>query len=101
MKSLRLSLNISMRITKLLLIWFIPVIFLTIHSVSFAQESKPAFVTIVNPVRGRPMWSDLSLLKKQATSIHEKDLVATWLIQYNVLEDEDVVALLKSYQGDE
>ncbi len=47
------------------------------------------------------MWSELSLFKQQAASIHTKNLTATWLTQYNVLEDEDVVVLLKSYKTDE
>src|SRR3990167_3199753 len=96
----QLSLNIFMSNGKLIIALLIAILLFTCPSSVRAFE-KPTFITIVNPVRGRPMWSELSLLKKQAQSVHDKNLVATWLVQYNVLEDEDVVKLLKSYNGDE
>lgn len=65
-----------------------------------AQE-HPSFVTIVHPVRGRPMWSDISRLSEQASFSQKRNLPATWLVQYNVLGDHDVVTALQSYTGDE
>jgi len=89
-------------IKKITIICLLLISFLLNPFSTFALESQ-SFITIVNLVRGRPMWSELFLLKKHAKSSHDRSLPVTWLIQYNVLDDEDVIDLLKTYEekGDE
>lgn len=56
-----------------------------------------AFVTIVNPVRGRDTWvnKDINLFINHITPITNKNLSATWLIQYDALKDKQIVEVLR------
>lgn len=77
-----------------LLIFFFSFFFLPGQFV-YAGNGK-AYVTIVNPIRGRSIWKNSDLLKPQIQMIVDKKLPATWLIQYEVLHDEEILNLLKN-----
>lgn len=66
------------------------------------KETKN-FVTIVNPIRTRPLWAnqDIKSLKDQINIITGKKLPAAWLIAYDNLFDEEVVDILSSLNSDQ
>jgi len=63
-----------------------------------AQETNK-YATIVNPVRNRGLWKDQTLepIKDQYATINERGMTATWLLQYDVLKDKELVNYLKSF----
>lgn len=58
-------------------------------------------VTIINPVRSRELWKDKSLkpIDVQYKVIRELDLKATWLIQNDGLQDEELGKRIKEFNG--
>lgn len=64
-------------------------------------ECEDRFLTLVNPVRDRSRWQDRSLapIKEQYESIKERNFAATWLIQYEVLNDKELVEELKDFNN--
>lgn len=73
--------------------------------VSHAQESgatSEKVITIVNPVRGRNLWYDTNIeaITHQYEEIASRNLTATWLLQYDVLEDRELIAAIKSFSQD-
>jgi len=71
-------------------------IFFDEKSNSFASEK---FVTIVNPVRSRELWKDKTLapIETQYGAINKLNLVATWLIQNDVLQDIELINKIKTF----
>ncbi|KKQ67186.1 MAG: hypothetical protein US86_C0001G0113 [Candidatus Daviesbacteria bacterium GW2011_GWA2_38_24] len=63
------------------------------------EESCDRYVTLVNPVRGRSLWIDSSLkpIDSQYEATLKNNLKATWLVQYDVLEDEELKNRLKEF----
>jgi hypothetical protein len=61
------------------------------------------YVTFVNPVRGRERWRDNSIkpLNNQYTALADRDLAATWLLQYDAIDDSDVVGELYLFDSDQ
>jgi hypothetical protein len=57
------------------------------------------FVTLVNPVRGRDLWSDKTLkpLLDQYDAISVRGMPAAWLLQYDALTDGELVNQIKSF----
>jgi len=55
------------------------------------------FITIVNPIRNRDYWQGRSInnLKQQLDAIQTRNLPATWLLEYDTLEDPEILALLR------
>lgn len=51
------------------------------------------YLTLVNPIRGRNLWFEKSLapLKNQYSEIKKNNFSATWLLQYDVLIDIELV----------
>lgn len=62
----------------------------------FASEK---FVTIVNPIRSRELWKDKTLapIETQYGAINKLNLVATWLIQNDVLQDIELINKIKTF----
>ena len=56
------------------------------------------YLTLINPVRGRDLWSEKSLspLEKQYEQIAQYNFSATWLLQYDALTDEELVQFIKN-----
>lgn len=61
---------------------------------AFAAET-PAFITIINPIRDREFWHDRGLLERHILASEKYKLPATWLLGYDVLDDEEVTERLK------
>jgi len=57
------------------------------------------YLTLVNPVRSRSFWGDESLkpIQDQYKLVREKNLAATWLVQYDVLSDQELVSEIKNF----
>jgi hypothetical protein len=59
------------------------------------------YLTLVNPVRGRNLWTDKSLvpLTQQYGAIKERDFSATWLLQYDALKDGELVGEIEKFNS--
>lgn len=59
------------------------------------------YATLVNPVRSRDLWIDKSInpLKKQYDIASQYHLPATWLLQYDVLKDKEVLDEIKKFDS--
>lgn len=57
------------------------------------------YLTLINPVRGRNLWFDKSLepIKGQYFLIKENDFSATWLLQYDVFSDSELIREIKNF----
>ena len=77
------------------------IIFCLILFFGFRQNiiANEKFVTIVNPVRGRELWKDKSLMpiETQYGAIKKFNLSATWLIQDDVLTDKELISKIKNF----
>ncbi len=67
-------------------------------SVFAAEES---FATIVNPVRGPDFWGlenqdPLMAVREQMKTINENDLPASWLLRFDLINDEEMVTYFKN-----
>ncbi|MBI2010586.1 MAG: DUF3863 domain-containing protein [Candidatus Chisholmbacteria bacterium] len=64
--------------------------------------STEKVVTIVNPIRGRNLWyeNDIKTITSQYLAITNRGLVATWLLQYDAVQDPEIVAVVKSISKD-
>jgi hypothetical protein len=62
----------------------------------FANER---YVTIVNPIRSRELWKDKTLkpIDDQYKIIDNLNLKATWLIQNDVINDQELVKKIKEF----
>ncbi len=67
---------------------------------AFASE-KPAFVTIVNPVRNRVLWQGISFLEEHVRLLENLKLPSTWLLQYDTLGALEITTPLKERSQDE
>lgn len=79
---------------------------LSFFSAQIALAKSPAFVSIVNPVRGNDFW-DLKNQKPetavlgQIAILQEFNLPATWLLRFDALSNEIIVNELKNRTLDE
>lgn len=64
-------------------------------------EGSRNFATIVNPVRSRELWKDRSLepIREQYQAISNLNLRATWLVQDDVVSDEELVTEIRKFDG--
>lgn len=67
---------------------------------TYAQDCPNRFVTFVNPIRGRGLWGDKSIkpLVDQYQILTKYSLPATWLLQYDALEDGELVNTVKMFE---
>jgi len=56
---------------------------------------------VVNPVRSRELWKDKTLkpIEKQYRAVKNNDLRATWLLQDDVLNDQELVGVIKGFDN--
>ncbi|MDO8573339.1 MAG: hypothetical protein Q7R77_01175 [Candidatus Daviesbacteria bacterium] len=57
------------------------------------------FVTLINPVRGRNLWIDKTVkpAKDQYNLVKEYNFPATWLLQYDVLLDKELLVEINKF----
>ncbi len=69
----------------------------------FAEETvcDNRYVTLVNPVRGRNLWIDKELtpIRKQYELIKKYNFPATWLLQFDVLQDNKLLAEISKFDN--
>jgi len=65
--------------------------------------TEKSLVTLVNPVRSRDLWKDKSLetIREQYKIAEDREIRASWLIQYDVLKDEELLKEIKSFEDQE
>lgn len=85
-----------MRRDKIILILVFVATFIIFTSSVWASDTL-TFVTIVHPIRSRSLWVDSSLdnLKRHMQLTDLRGLPATYLLQYETLDDEALVSLLQ------
>lgn len=59
------------------------------------------YLTLINPVRDRSLWADNSLspLRQQYSEINKYSFAATWLLQYDTFDDQELVNEIKSFDA--
>jgi hypothetical protein len=59
------------------------------------------YLTLVNPVRARSLWIDKSLspIRDQYSLVREHEFSATWLLQYDVLLDQELIREIKNFDA--
>lgn len=75
--------------------------FIVSSKASYALEKEVCsdrYVTLINPVRGRGLWRDKTLtpIKEQYQAIKENNFSATWLLQFDILNDKDLLNEIKN-----
>lgn len=85
-----------------IILLFLLVVFAFPFQVLAGEESDTCsnrFLTIVNPVRGRDLWYDPSLesIREQYQPINSASFKATWLLQYNAIQDNELVTEIKKF----
>ena len=77
--------------------WLVAVGWLMAGKGGMAAENR--YATIVLPVRERSLWKEKTVepLKKQYEMIKEKEMAATWLWQYETLEDEELMGEARKF----
>lgn len=71
-------------------------IFLFLPNISFAQTSSNQFITIVNPVRVSTYTKDpVKSIASEYFEISKRNLPASWLFTYDVLENQEVADFAK------
>jgi len=63
------------------------------------EACSDRYVTLVNPVRGRNLMSSNNSVDivKQKQASFKYGFPVTWLIQYDVLEDKELLGYIKSF----
>lgn len=83
-------------------IWLV-IIFLLLARPVEAIEDKNKYATIVNPIRSRNLWvsDDLDLLEGQYEPIRREGVRATWLLQYDVFLDEELLGEIRDFDDNQ
>jgi len=66
-------------------------------------QANEKYATIINPIRNRELWIDQTLkpIDDQYQTINTLKLKATWLIQNDVVNDQDLVKKIKEFNQDQ
>jgi len=91
---------------KIVRVWLLLIFFLisvTVCGNKNKVQANEKYATIVNPIRSRNLWKDQSLkpLTDQYQIINSLNLKATWLIQYDVFNDQDLVKKIKEFNSNQ
>lgn len=78
--------------------------FIFISRVKAAEISTSCpnrYLILINPVRDRSLWSDKSLspIIQQYSDIKKYSFPATWLLQYDTFNDQDLISEIKSFDS--
>ena len=93
--------NLSKRVYFFLLL-FLSIFTWTLFGTKEVQANEK-YVTIVNPIRGRELWVDKTLkpIDDQYQVINNLKLKATWLIQNDVFDDQELTKKIKEFNQDQ
>lgn len=90
------------KILFIFLIFLFSFVFVTKVKADSVNISCPnRYLTLINPVRDRSLWSDKSLnpIIQQYADIKKYSFSATWLLQYDTFSDQDLVNEIKSFDS--
>ncbi len=90
--------RVTLLASSLLIVW---ILFNSILVLAKEEICDNRFVTLVNPVRGRDLWIDkyTNPIKTQINLIKQYNFPATWLLQYDVLKDSELVGEIKKFDS--
>jgi hypothetical protein len=94
--------NSYKKTVNLLTAGFLLLILLIIPQNTNASENcSNRYVTFINPIRGRNLWSDNSLkpLNDQYSALNQYGFSATWLLQYDNLKDGELLKEIKKFNS--
>jgi len=74
---------------------FLISVFLLFLMPKIAYASNNTYITIINPIRGRSLWQNIAYLKNQLNISLRQNLPTTWLVQYDILADAEIIDILK------
>lgn len=84
-----------------IIILFVLFLFQSHNTVTAQNQSdcENRYLTLINPVRGKNLWFDQSLqpISSQYFLIKEHNFAASWLLQYDVLLDDELIKEIKSF----
>ncbi|MFA6361354.1 MAG: hypothetical protein WCX33_00925 [Candidatus Shapirobacteria bacterium] len=89
---------------KIIKFWLVLLIILILvvsnKNILLANEK---YVTIVNPIRNRDLWKNKTLepINIQYNVINKLSLKATWLIQNDVVYDQELISKIKNFNQDQ
>ncbi len=78
-----------------LFLCFIPSVSAAVNTTACSNR----YITLINPVRGRDLWSDKSTkpLVDQYLASEKYKMPATWLLQYDALKDTELTNVIKEF----
>lgn len=84
------------------LLFLLTILFLTSKTLIANGQTiscQNRYATLVNPVRGRNLWVDKTInpLINQYNLIKQNNFPATWLLQYDILEDQQLLSEIKQF----
>lgn len=74
-----------------------------IRAAEISTQCSNRYVTLINPIRDRSLWTDPSLnpLIKQYNDIKKYSFPATWLLQYDTFSDSDLIHEVTSFDSNQ
>lgn len=88
-----------------ILFFVLSLLFITpvVKAEEIQTSCQDRFITMVNPVRGRNMWGDKSLIpiKNQYDEISKYNFPVTWLLQYDALIDTELSGYIKGFSSNQ
>lgn len=77
--------------------------FIQKQTLAAGSDCDNRFITPVNPVRGRNLWTNKSLrpIQDQYSAVSKYNLSATWLLQYDVLLDKELLYEIRKFNDDQ
>lgn len=93
-----------MRILNVWIFLWLTIIFLFPKNLEALEDTincSDRYVMLVNPVRGRSLWVESSVnpLKNQYDIVKQYDFPVTWLLQYDVLEDKELISVIGDFNN--
>ena len=101
-RHIKIILNIRLKILPLItaiLITLISGVYLPGKVIAESTSCENRFLTLINPVRSRDLWHEKSLtpIEQQYDLVQKNGFPATWLVQYDVLSDPELLGQIKSF----
>jgi len=77
---------------------FLITLFLFLFNVNEIHANEK-YVTLINPIRNRSLWKNQTIkpLNDQYQLINNLNLKATWLVQYDVIDDQELINQIKNF----